>query len=187
MPYSWLRSDAERTQGLGDLQLNYRYQLSTETAAWPAIAPRFTLILPTGDEDKGLGMASFGYQINLPVSKIVSDRVTMHFNAGATSYSDVNGRQPTAYNLGGSIIYAITRETNVLLETVSEWNETVTPRRDIEREFALTLLPGVRHAVNLPEGQLVLRVGAPIRFSEGAVDYGGLFYLLSSTTSCADK
>lgn len=177
IPYSWLRSDAERAQGLGDLQLNYRYQLSTEAAARPAIAPRFSLILPIGDESRGLGVGSLGYQFNLPVSKIVSDRVTLHFNAGVTSYLDVSGHQPTSYNLGGSIVYAVTRETNLLLETVAEWNETVTPGRDIEREFALTLLPGVRHAINLPEGQLVLGVGAPIRFSEGAVDYGALFYL----------
>ncbi|MFM9847366.1 MAG: transporter [Hyphomicrobiaceae bacterium] len=177
VPYAWLGSEAERTQGLGDLQLNYRYQLSTETAARPAIAPRLTLILPTGDEGKGLGAGSLGYQVNLPVSKIVSDRVTLHFNAGVTSYSDVGGHQPTSYNLGGSIVYAVTRETNFLLETVAEWNEAVTPSRDIEREFALTLLPGVRHAINLPEGQLVLGLGAPIRFSEGAVDYGALFYV----------
>ena len=41
-------------------------------------------------------MGSYGYQINLPVSKIVSDRVTLHGNAGITSYFDVHGRQPTA-------------------------------------------------------------------------------------------
>jgi hypothetical protein len=51
-------------------------------ASRPAIAPRFTLILPTGDEDKGFGSGSVGYQFNLPVSKIVSDRVTLHFDAG---------------------------------------------------------------------------------------------------------
>ena len=84
--------------------------MSTETLNRPAIAPCLTLIVPTGDEDKGLGAGSVGYQFNLPVSKIVSDRTTVHFNAGVTSYADLDGRQPTSYNLGGSAIYAVTRE-----------------------------------------------------------------------------
>ena len=121
IPYAWQRpgnaAEQDQTdlivdfeeggapeQGLGDIMLNYRYQALFETDAQPAFAPRLSLILPTGDRDKGLGNESLGYQINLPVSKIVSDRVTVHGNAGLTSYVDVDGRQPTSFNLGGSVI-----------------------------------------------------------------------------------
>ena len=147
--------------------LNYRYQALTESATLPAFAPRLSVILPTGDEDRGTGFGSYGYQINLPVSKIVSDRVTLHGNAGVTSYFDVHGRQPTSYNLGGSIVYAVTRNTNFLVEALGEWTETVNDTFGIDREFAFTLLPGVRHAFNLKEGQLVLGAGVPIQFTEG--------------------
>ena len=175
VPYSWLR--AEGTDGFGDLQLSYRYQLSTETASRPAIAPRFTLILPTGDEDKGLGSGAMGYQFNLPVSKIVSDRVKLHFNAGVTSFADVAGHHPTSYNLGGSAIYAATNQTNLLIEVLADWAETVSDGGLLKREFALTLLPAIRHAINLPQGQLVLGAGTPITFAEGDVSYGVIFLL----------
>ena len=175
VPYLWLHGDGGR--GFGDVMLNYRYQVLTESASLPAFAPRFSVILPTGDEDRGTGVGSYGYQINLPVSKIVSDRVTLHGNAGITSYFDVHGRQPTSYNLGGSVVYAVTRDTNFLVEAVGEWTETVNNTFRIEREFAFTLLPGVRHAFNLKEGQLVLGAGVPIQFTEGRTDVGALLYL----------
>lgn len=177
VPYLWLHNDGNGARGLGDVQLNYRYQALTESATLPAFAPRLSLILPTGDEDRSTGFGSYGYQINLPVSKIVSDRVTLHGNAGITSYFDVHGRRPTSYNLGGSVVYAATRNTNFLVEALGEWTEMVNDTFGIDREFAFTLLPGVRHAFNLKEGQLVLGAGVPIQFSEGHTDVGALFYL----------
>jgi len=62
--------------------------------------------LPTGDEGKGLGEGSTGFQFNLPI-KIVSDRVTLNGNAGFTTYFDVHGEQPSAYNLGGSVAFLL--------------------------------------------------------------------------------
>ena len=177
VPYLWLHNDGNGARGLGDVQLNYRYQALTESATLPAFAPRLSLILPTGDEDRSTGFGSYGYQINLPVSKIVSDRVTLHGNAGITSYFDVHGRRPTSYNLVGSVVYAATRNTNFLVEALGEWTEMVNDTFGIDREFAFTLLPGVRHAFNLKEGQLVLGAGVPIQFSEGHTDVGALFYL----------
>ena len=176
MPYLWLHN--EGTQGVGDIQLSYRFQALSETATQPAFAPRFTLILPTGDDGKGTGFDSYGYQINLPVSKIIADRVTIHGNAGLTSYFDVFGRQPTSFNLGGSIIYAVTRQTNVLVEALGEWTETAGLGGLIEREFTFTLLPGIRHAFNLEQGsQLVLGAGMPIQFTGGDTDVGALVFV----------
>lgn len=177
LPYAWLHDDIIGDVGrLGAVQLNYRYQALMESAHLPAFAPRLSLILPTEDPRSELGDG--GLQINLPFSKIVSDRVTLHFNAGATTFFDVQGLQPTSYNLGGSVVYALSRETNLLFETVGEWIESVGPARDIQREFVLLLVPGVRHAFNLPDdAQLVVGIGAPIRFTEGNPDYGVLLYM----------
>lgn len=172
VPYLWLH-DSGRSHGFGDMQLSYRYQALTETASRPAFAPRISLIVPTGNESRGTGLGSYGYQINLPVSKIVSDRVTLHGNAGMTSLFDVNGHQPTVYSLGGSIVYAVTRDTNFLIEAIGDW-PTDTP--DIEQNFLFTLLPGVRHAFNLKEGQLVLGAGVPMVFSGGRTDVGAFVY-----------
>lgn len=177
LPYSFLRNDGRRVRGVGDVLLNYRLQALYESDGAPAFAPRLSLILPTGSERKGIGSGSFGYQINLPFSKIVTDRVTLHANAGVTSLFDVDGRRPTGYSLGGSAVYAATRDFNLLLEMVGERNETVDSDRKIERELALILSPGARYAFNLPAGQLVAGVGAPIRLTKEKPSYGVMFYL----------
>jgi hypothetical protein len=177
VPYSWLRSEGQRAQGVGDILLNYRYQALFEDATTPAFAPRLSLILPTGNAQRGLGSDSFGYQLFLPVSKIVADRVTLHGNVGVTSYVDVFGRRPTSYTLGGSGIYAVTREFNLMLELLGEWNESVNEMRQIERERVFTVSPGFRYALNAPEGQLVIGMGAPIQFSNGATDFGAFLYV----------
>lgn len=177
VPYSWLRSEGQRTQGVGDIALNYRFQALYESVAIPAFAPRISLILPSGNTEKELGNGSLGYEVLLPFSKIVSDRVTLHANAGITSYFDVQGRQPTNYVLGGSVIYAVTRDFNLMLEMLREWEETVNTAREIERETSFTISPGVRYAFNLDAGQLVVGAGAPIRFAKRTPDYGFFLYL----------
>lgn len=177
IPYSWLRSEGQDTQGLGSIMLNYRWQALTEDQRTPAFAPRLSLILPSGGPDRGDGNTSVGYQVNLPISKIISNRVTLHGNAGMTSFFDVADRQLTNFNLGGSTIFALSRETNLLLETLAEWTETVGPARGIDKEFSFTVLPGLRHAFNLPDSQLVVGLGAPVTFRGATVDYGAFLYL----------
>lgn len=178
LPYTWLRSTDPNAQGLGDLQLNYRRQVLYEGDRIPAFAPRLSLILPSGDEDAGLGNGSLGYQVMLPMSKIVSERITLHANAELTSYFDVDGQQPTSYLLGGAFIYAVTRDFNLLVESFEEWDESVTDSGKIERETSFTISPGARYAFNLSAGQLVLAAGAPILLAdESDPDYGAYFYL----------
>ena len=193
IPYSWIGSGtaAEQTladlvvafdaggateQGFGDIMLNYRWQALYEKEHQPAFAPRLSLILPTGDRDKELGNESLGYQINLPMSKIVSNRVTMHGNAGLTSYVDVDNQQPTSFNLGGSAIYAVTRDFNLLLEALGEWNQSVEEGQIVD-DFVYTISPGGRYAFNLPESQVVLGLAVPCTFSEAAADFGVFVYL----------
>lgn len=176
VPYSFLESSGQTENGFGDVLLNYRLQALTETDTRPAFAPRLSLVLPTGSESKGLGDDSWGLQINLPLSKIVHDRWTLHANAGLTYLSDVQGRNPVSHNLGGSAIYAVTPRFNLMLETVGEWTETVNGGA-IDRDFEALISPGMRYALNLRAGQLVLGVGAPIGLTKAAPDYGVIFYL----------
>ena len=166
-----------RAQGLGDFKLNYRWQALSETKTTPAVAPRFSLILPSGNEEKGLGEGSLGYEFALPISKIIGDRVTLHGNAGFRSFFDVNGRQPKNFFVGGSVVYAVSREFNLMLEALGEWNESVALTGEIERERSFTILPGFRYAFNLKAGQLVTGLGAPIRFVNGGAEVGAFLYL----------
>lgn len=175
LPYVWVNNDAGGFDRGGIVQLNYRYQLSTETAHRPAIAPRIGLLFPTDDAKGELGNG--GLQFNLPVSKIISDRVTVHANAGVTTLFEMQGRQPTGYNLGGSVVYALSRNTNVLFEVVGERTETFGATGGIEGEFRLTLVPGFRQAFNFEDAQLVVGLASPIQFSNGKTDFGALLYL----------
>jgi hypothetical protein len=177
IPYAWLRAEGQRVRGFGDVVLNYRYQALYESDIAPAFAPRLSLILPAGNRDKGTGEGSVGYEVLLPFSKIVADRVTLHANAAMTSYFNVDGRQPTSFRLGGSGIYAVVRDFNLMLEVLAERNESVNALREIERETAYTISPGARYALNLREGQLVVGAAMPIRFTESATDLGIFFYL----------
>jgi Putative MetA-pathway of phenol degradation len=178
VPYTWLRSDGQHAQGIGDIMLNYRYQALMESATTPAFAPRLSLILPSGNRSKGLGDGSLGVGVLLPFSKIVSDRVALHANAGVTHLFDVDGHSPTSFLLGGSAIYAVTRDFNFLLEGLAEWNESVNDLRQLERETTFTLNPGFRTAVNFPDdSQFVVGFATPITFSRDRTDFGLFFYL----------
>ena len=93
-----------------------------------------------------------------------------------TVLTDVQGRNPVSYNLGGSAIYAVSPRFNSMLETVGEWKETVSGG-GINRDFEAVISPGMRYAFNLTAGQLVLGVAAPIGLTKAAPDYGVILYL----------
>jgi hypothetical protein len=182
-PYSFMETGGQSEEeigdvllndGIGDVLLNYRFQAFTETSRRPAVAPRFSLVLPTGDDARALGNGVLGYQINLPVSKIVSDRWTLHGNAGATFLPDVQDGDLTNYNLGASAIFAVNQNLNLMLECLANLDEE--PGAD--REASVILSPGLRYAFNFKnDAQLVIGLAAPIGLSAAAPDYGGFFYL----------
>lgn len=177
IPFARLRSNGQRTSGIGDLMLNYRYQAWMETTTRPAFSPRVSLILPSGDDRRGLGDGSTGMQFNLPFSKIVGDRVSVHANLGYTHMFDIQGLSTNSYFAGGSVIYAATRELNFMFEVLHDWEQSVDTGA-LVRDRTLTISPGLRYAFNLDAGQLVLGAGAPIAFTSGQrTSYGAILYL----------
>lgn len=187
IPYARLRSGGQRASGVGDVFLNYRYQAWSETMNRPAFAPRFSFIVPSGDETRGLGDGSNGMQINLPFSKIVSDRVSLHANAGYTRMFDIQNLSTNSYFLGGSMIYAATRELNFMFEVIHDWEQSVDTGA-IVRDKTLTISPGLRYAFNLDAGQLVVGAAAPIAFTSGQpTSYGAILYLSFEHSFLAKK
>jgi hypothetical protein len=164
--------------GLGDMFLNYRYQLWMDDpcSMRPAIAPRFSLILPTGDEDRGLGTGEVGYQFNLPISKEL-DPFAFHFNAGTTYTPDVSDNDLNDYNVGASIIWLKSYDVNFMLEFVTFWNEGL-EGGDVDHTTTMLLNPGVRGALFTGEEvQWVVGAGVPIGLSEDAPDIGVFIYM----------
>jgi hypothetical protein len=169
---------ADHEIGFEDIRLNYRLQALTEGEHTPAFAPRFSLVTPAGDASKDFGHGRLGYEINLPFSKIVSDRITLNFNAGGSLFPDVNDRDLWNYNLGGSVIYAVSRNFNLMLESVAFWEEDVDPAKNVDRTVAALISPGARYAFNCPNDlQIVVGAAAPIGLTSDSPDWGLFFYL----------
>ncbi|MDQ3622962.1 MAG: transporter [Verrucomicrobiota bacterium] len=177
VPYSFVKAGEQSENGNEDVLLNYRLQALMETDRTPAFAPRLSLVLPAGDADRGLGNDTLGYQLNLPVSKVVSDRWTVHANAGGTLLPEVNGRDLVSYNLGVSAIYAVTPRLNLMLECVANWDEEVDDRGRKDRSFSAIASPGLRYAFNHSnDAQTVVGLAAPIGLTRDAPDYGVILY-----------
>jgi hypothetical protein len=176
--YTIAHTFTESEHGFEDIRLNYRLQALMEGERTPAFAPRFSLVTPTGDASKGFGHNRLGYEINLPFSKIVSNRVTLNFNAGGWLFPDVNDRALWNYNLGGSAIYAVSRDFNLMLEAVAVWEEDVDSTRRIDRTVTALLSPGARYAFNCPNDlQIVVGAATPIGLTSDSPDWGLFFYL----------
>src|SRR5262245_30543352 len=86
-----------------------------------------------------------------PISKIVSHRVTRNDNAGLRSFFDKWRDSNPSPGLGGSAIYAVTRDPNFLVKAIADWVESVNSLNQLRREFELTLLPGFRQALNFAD------------------------------------
>jgi hypothetical protein len=178
IPYVFTEDD----NGLADMRLNYRLQALTEDEYTPAFAPRLSLVLPTGDQDTGLGTGVVGYETSLPFSKIISDRWTLHFNAGMSVFPNTRDHHLTNYNLGASAIYAVSRDFNLMLETVAGWNEDIAegalaPETTVDRTTTALISPGARYAFNLPnDAQLVVGLALPIGLTSDSPDWGLFFY-----------
>ncbi len=162
----------EGAGGLGDVLLNYRYQLR-DGLRGTAIAPRVSLVLPTRGS---LGAGLTGVQVNLPVSRRWSAGLVTHFNAGATrlvrgSASDLRG-----YNLGASVIGLLTPRLNLLVEAVAIWAESQDGGR-VVRERQLVLSPGVRGAIDIGGLQIVPGLALPLARSESRTHTGVFAYL----------
>ncbi len=169
--------------GLGDVALNYRFQLPVGRFENLAVAPRASLLLPTGSASRSLGAGSPGLQTNLPVSAMLSSSFVTHFNAGTTytpSAKNAAGDEGalTDFNLGQSLIWLIRPTLNLMMELA--WNSTEEildgGRRD--RAEGLTLAPGIRGAINFSSGlQVVPGIAIPIGLGPSKGERSIFFYL----------
>lgn len=153
---------------IGDLGLNYRFQLIGLHDEKVAVAPRLSAIVPTGDETKGMGAGAFGIQVNLPVSVALSPAFTMHLNAGGTltpSARDAIGNKATtqSFAAGGSLIWLASSTFNVMLESVWTSSEEVAGAGITSRGHSAVVAPGVRKAFNFASGMQVVPGVAYVR------------------------
>jgi hypothetical protein len=167
-------NESDGGTGLGDIALNYRYQLVARGDDGVHVAPRLSLLVPTGDERRGRGAGGVGLQANLPLSVRPRPWLALHANAGLTWTPDArNALQQSAStlggNLGGSAIWLLRPNLNLMLELVWLTTEDVSGPDQRQRENALFLNPGVRWAFNFASGlQIVPGFGYTVGLDDGA-------------------
>ena len=137
--------------GFNDVQLNYRYQLLSESSRIPAVSPRLTAILPTGNDTEGLGNGHAGVQFNVPASKQFGN-FYVHVNAGGTWFRG----EDWIPLVGSSVIWQIAPRWNFMFEAIAQPGQTI------------IWSPGLRHAWNVGGGQLVLGAAVPVTFETAA-------------------
>jgi hypothetical protein len=173
--------DPDSETGVGDILLNYRYQIVANDTL--AIAPRISLIFPTGDEDKGLGMGATGYQVNLPVSILLNDKWVTHWNLGGTFTPNVNDgpnrkQDLNGYNYGASVIYLQSETFNWMLEYVKNSAQTFDGNGGKNWDDAEFINPGFRFAKNYSSGlQIVSGLSFPLGVGASKDNNGVLLYL----------
>ena len=169
--------------GFGDIILNYRYQVLGNGDAKIAFAPRFSVLLPTGDSRLGRGAGGAGIQGSLPLSAVLTKKLVTHWNVGTTIVphsKDAFGETGTTYgyNLGQSFVWFVHPRFNVLLETVFSRNQEVTGPKTTEWTSSLLLSPGIRWAYNFKNGlQIVPGIGVPLGAGPSSGEKGILLYL----------
>jgi hypothetical protein len=178
LSYSIPVSRSDGVTGIGDVELNYRHQLVGDAHAALAIAPRFTIAVPTGDWKRGHGRGAVGAEVAMPVSYVVSPLLTTHFNisAGVTPRSRVNSIHRATvsdFSVGGSAIVTALSNLHFLVEGVFA-NERV----DGEDTQSAVISPGIRGALNFESGlQIVPGVAFPIGVGPSSGEKGVFFYL----------
>lgn len=164
LPYAWLNKNTVR--GVGDVSVDYRYQL-LEDDQWAAVAPRFSLIIPTGNDKKELGSGVSGYQFNVPVSKRLHAQWIMHVNAGATLLPKVKfgteKKNLFSGHAGAGLFWLLHPKFNVMLEWLSEFNDEIGDNGKVKNKPAHIINPGVRFAFDAGPVELVPGFCVPLR------------------------
>jgi hypothetical protein len=183
IPYQRVDGDSGRRSGLGDIALNYRYQLAGSGEARFACAPRLSLLLPSGDYRRGLGSGGVGLQVNVAASTVLSERLVTHTNVGGTYFpaaKDARGERAAARgaNAGQSLIWAVRNDFNAMVEAVWSWSQDVTGPGRVRGSHSFFVSPGVRWAYNFPTGlQIVPGIAVPIGVGPSRGDRSVFVYL----------
>ena len=175
-------SEGNRT-GVGDVALNYRYQVPMASGSRVAMSPRASLLIPSGHARWGQGLGSPGLEINLPVSAELSSRWVTHTNLGGSwtpSAQNELGDESRSLRLfaGQSLIWLIHPKFNVMVEAFGVRADQVIAPDRTRTTSSFLVSPGVRAAFDLPSGlQIVPGVAMPIGVGWSDGERGIFLYL----------
>lgn len=183
VPYLRMASSLDGRKAVGDVALNYRYQLLGDGGSVVAMSPRFSILLPTGDEKQLRGAGATGYQVNLPLSVALGAHFVTHLNLGSTYTPGARNAAGdradlTAWNFGQSFIWLARSNFNAMLEFAGTLGEQVAGPAMKERVNTLFVNPGFRWAINFKSGlQIVPGIAFPIGVGPSKGERAVFFYV----------
>jgi hypothetical protein len=169
--------------GIGDVALNYRYQLKGHPEARTVLAPRLSLLLPTGSDEAGRGAGTLGFQANLPLTLVPEPRFAFHANAGLTvspsARSPLGGKATTfSRNVGASVVWLLQPSVNLLVEALWLLDESAVGEGITLREETTFISPGIRAAFDVRGGlQIVPGIAYTVAVSPRSAEDGLFIYL----------
>lgn len=184
LSFTAMHQDGGDAVEIGDLLVNYRLQaLGLGGEGSVAMAPRVSVVVPTGDYQTGAGRGALGFQFNLPVSIDLHRYWVTHLNAGFTvtpGARSVSGDRETTFDTtgGAALVFLPVTWANALVELVHTTSEAVVPGGGKARGSAFIVNPGLRFAIDFDSGlQIVPGICAPIEIADGQTEVSGFGYL----------
>jgi len=172
-----------RETGIGDVRINYRYQLIGSGETQLAVSPRLSVTFPTGDWKRGRGSGAAGIETMLPVSYVLSPLFTTHSNVGIAftpSARNAVGARADSYaiTLAQSLVFTSSQRIQPLVEAVYTREQDVVAQNSTEWSDDFVISPGVRFAFNFKSGlQIVPGFAVPIGVGPSSGNRGLFFYL----------
>lgn len=168
IPVTRIADSPDGKAGVGDVALNYRYQLVGDGEAKLAIAPRFSVIFPTGNAAQGRGAGATSYQTDTAMSVVLSEKLVAHTNAGYTytprAKDELGNRADLhAWNVGQSVVWLAAQRVNFLLEAIYTRGQEVAGPGATNTAKSAFVSPGVRWSYDFASGlQIVPGIAFPI-------------------------
>ena len=169
--------------GIGDIGINYRYQLIGDGTKRLAASPRLSVILPTGDWKRSHGNGAAGIETNIPVSFVLTPLITTHSNIGGgftPSARNAEGKRAGIFEwgLGQSAILTASSAIQPMLEIVYSRGSEVVGADKTRRTEGFLISPGVRGAFNFASGlQIVPGIAIPVGIGPSNGERGVFVYL----------
>jgi MFS family permease len=170
----------EESNGVEDVLLNYRWGAVRESGSRPAVAPRASLVLPTGSVRDRRGAGGVGVELALAVSKQLA-WLAAHGNVGTRIVPRAlapHGRVDRLVSWFGGVglDWLVADAVNPLVELVASRDEEIGVQR-VVRGTRVVVSPGVRVGWNGPGGtQWVGGAAVPCGLTRDTEDLGVLLY-----------
>ncbi|HEY1577693.1 MAG TPA: hypothetical protein VGF82_11555 [Terracidiphilus sp.] len=177
------KSDQALDPSFGDLLLNYRYQILGDGEARLAVAPRASLILPSGSVRSSSSYGGVGVQSVVPASLVLNRHFVSHYDLGGTwvprAHDVANDVAASyGYNATGSLIWLAHPRLNGMFESSWTSSHLVSRFNGTDVQNTLWLAPGARFAFNFKSGlQIVPGAAYVAGIGPSSGDRGVFLYL----------